>query len=464
MSLKSHACSIMTTHNFLDISLFLWDFFLNAIRFLWWWLNWQLTFQPHGKYLAMGSGNGALRQHAEVEEAKLVAQFASMACKQQQGKNKNVHGRRHHEGCSSKSSKKGGVGAPVKISILTVNPMHNVPDKFLTQFYVDSRGGALLMGKKYNPQVMPLNLRNFSDGRAAASSTEAGNTAKGASVQADCDTSEENLSQCSPPPTFRLPESRAQALAICEAGNSVFVVPSGRFHLNYTGVLHMLGDNFNKTKVHKLACGDILKLGSVSLLITELQSLRGASETINRDLADWLEKSFASEYNDTGERSGDDSFRTGSRYYPINAKPGKLSMEQSNHGRSDDADNTIVHDDGSSILGRNEECCCYICTGTSDTPSDPLINPCRCTGDTKYVHLSCLRQWVKRDNEEEKVCSVVVHEEGSDSSRRRCSVCKFPYRAQFERKDSGHRSQVFDDDIDRAPSFTAVVLFASNSE
>ena len=37
---------------------------------------------------------------------------------------------------------------------------------------------------------------------------------------------------------------------------------------------------------------------------------------------------------------------------------------------------------------------CRICFGEDENES-PLINPCRCSGGVKYVHLSCLQHWLK---------------------------------------------------------------------
>ena len=36
---------------------------------------------------------------------------------------------------------------------------------------------------------------------------------------------------------------------------------------------------------------------------------------------------------------------------------------------------------------------CYMCFDEEDTETNPLITPCKCSGDTKYVHVECLRKW-----------------------------------------------------------------------
>ena len=38
---------------------------------------------------------------------------------------------------------------------------------------------------------------------------------------------------------------------------------------------------------------------------------------------------------------------------------------------------------------------CRICLTETGTALDPLICPCKCAGTMKYVHLNCLREWIK---------------------------------------------------------------------
>jgi hypothetical protein len=65
---------------------------------------------------------------------------------------------------------------------------------------------------------------------------------------------------------------------------------------------------------------------------------------------------------------------------------------------------------------------CYICY-EGHCASNPLLAPCSCRGDTKYVHLACLQRWSLNGNDEQlylRTCNL----EGVSS----CSVCKSPYK------------------------------------
>ena len=37
---------------------------------------------------------------------------------------------------------------------------------------------------------------------------------------------------------------------------------------------------------------------------------------------------------------------------------------------------------------------CRICYGEEETPDNPLVQPCICSGSMKYIHLNCLKTWI----------------------------------------------------------------------
>lgn len=68
-----------------------------------------------------------------------------------------------------------------------------------------------------------------------------------------------------------------------------------------------------------------------------------------------------------------------------------------------------------------------MCFDEEDTPDNPMITPCKCLGDTRYVHVDCLRKWhtAEADNQ---VCFL-------SSVDATCSVCKTTFRSDFKLKD-----------------------------
>ena len=77
---------------------------------------------------------------------------------------------------------------------------------------------------------------------------------------------------------------------------------------------------------------------------------------------------------------------------------------------------------------------CYMCFDEEDTEENPMITPCKCSGDTKYVHVDCLRKWhtAEADNQ---ICFL-------SSVDATCSVCKATFKSDFKLKD-GRQVKLF---------------------
>ena len=94
-------------------------------------------------------------------------------------------------------------------------------------------------------------------------------------------------------------------------------------------------------------------------------------------------------------------------------------MEGGSMGRS----NRAMPDHGDSPV-------CYMCFDEENSETNPLITPCKCSGDTKYVHVDCLRKWhtAEADNQ---ICFL-------SSVDATCSVCKSTFKSDFKLKDGRH--------------------------
>lgn len=80
--------------------------------------------------------------------------------------------------------------------------------------------------------------------------------------------------------------------------------------------------------------------------------------------------------------------------------------------------------------GGGENPVCYMCFDEENTMTNPLITPCKCSGDTKYVHVECLRKWhtAEADNQ---ICFL-------SSVDATCSVCKSSFKSDFKLSDGRH--------------------------
>jgi len=127
----------------------------------------------------------------------------------------------------------------------------------------------------------------------------------------------------------------------------------------------MLGDRKHTATPHVLSVGDVLRVGSVGLVVTELHNgKRGEAlkdETIDRLVRDTVSV--------------------------VNADSGDV----------------ILGDNGSEATNASSdnesERACYCCFSDEETADNPLVSPCSCKGDTKWIHIECLRKWHKTGNE-----------------------------------------------------------------
>lgn len=90
---------------------------------------------------------------------------------------------------------------------------------------------------------------------------------------------------------------------------------------------------------------------------------------------------------------------------------------------------------------------CYMCFDEEDTAENPMITPCKCSGDTKFVHVDCLRKWhtAEADNQ---ICFL-------SSVDATCSVCKTTFKSDFKLKD-GRQVKLFKSSLE--PPYVSLLV------
>ncbi len=65
---------------------------------------------------------------------------------------------------------------------------------------------------------------------------------------------------------------------------------------------------------------------------------------------------------------------------------------------------------------------CRICL-SEEEPDNTLINPCSCTGSMKYIHITCLKEWLegKKHMKETEVVNSYIWK------NLECEICKTSY-------------------------------------
>ncbi|GLD99779.1 hypothetical protein PINS_up008507 [Pythium insidiosum] len=282
-----------------------------------------------------------------------------------------------------------------------------------------------------------------------------------------------------------LNDSRATTLAI-KYDNSVgkFVCGSSieRFS-GHTGVCRVLGSKKYPVIPHRLQIGDLLRIGSVGLVVCELNrtTQEDGLETLTEDEYQYIKENYLSvplqqTFRPTDPRSGqplhgsnnqshdggdddrdeevDDEVddRRGPR--PIKLRSGETSDEGESEedaakrlADEDDLehDHAAVGDGGArrraqrlkdGLANGREKRFCYICyDGDEEPDTNPLVAPCNCKGDTKFVHLECLQRWNNNldadgSNPNHKMCAV-TNTDGLDV----CSICKATYLTSVRLED-----------------------------
>lgn len=90
-----------------------------------------------------------------------------------------------------------------------------------------------------------------------------------------------------------------------------------------------------------------------------------------------------------------------------------------------------------SNLTQHQATMCRICLLEGSTEDDPLITPCQCKGSIEYVHLGCLRHWIRgRLNFSDTSTSFFYRP-------LTCELCKAIYPAYLHiANDTGHQERV----------------------
>lgn len=203
---------------------------------------------------------------------------------------------------------------------------------------------------------------------------------------------------------YELSDTRACQLLVTTHHKSFWVVPAPEAFSRHSGTCRLLGDRKHPPTAHTLRVGDFLRVGSVGVVVIETHDGKE-----NRVLS---EAKIQKIMKDTTNSGGN-----------------FLDLAETDGESSDDSSGVCEKEPPkrSNSLNNNEAPTCYMCFDSEDTPNNPMITPCKCSGDTKYVHVDCLRKWhtAEADNQ---VCFL-------SSVDATCSVCKTTFRSDFKLKD-----------------------------
>lgn len=226
---------------------------------------------------------------------------------------------------------------------------------------------------------------------------------------------------------YELSDNRACQLLVTTHAKNFWVVPAPEAFSRHSGTCRLLGDRKHPPAPHTMQVGDFLRVGSVGVVVIETH--------------DGVENCVLSE--DKIQKIMKDT----------TAQGGFLDLAETDGENSDDSmdggDNTARTAVGDvAVAGAScDSPVCYMCFDEEDTVDNPMITPCKCSGDTKFVHVECLRKWhtAEADNQ---ICFL-------SSVDATCSVCKSTFKSDFKLRD-GRQVKLFKSSLE--PPYVSLLV------
>jgi pSer/pThr/pTyr-binding forkhead associated (FHA) protein len=200
---------------------------------------------------------------------------------------------------------------------------------------------------------------------------------------------------------YELSDTRACQLLVTTHGKNFMVVPAPEAFSRHSGTCRLLGDRKHPPAPHTLQVGDFLRVGSVGVVVIEthdgVENRILSEERIQKIMKDTTSSNGG--FMDLGETDGE------------NSDDSMDGAEAETRSRNIQTDAPV----------------CYMCFDEENSDDNPLITPCKCIGDTRYVHVECLRKWhtAEADNQ---ICFL-------SSVDATCSVCKSTFKSDFKLND-----------------------------
>jgi hypothetical protein len=275
-------------------------------------------------------------------------------------------------------------------------------------------------------------------------------------------------------PRIPIDDRRAQQLMVVCVGEDYYLVPAPELFSRHTGTCRVLGDKHQRTMDYHLEVGDFLRIGSVGLIVSELdpgqerevgsqgiggpggrltglrgvEGGRGAGEAGAPSRQGLGPGSLPDGGNlpMMGEEDGRGTSSSGTAGRNRRSSRGSITEKDLFYLREDageirqdlfaqeEAATAVQEGLAATALGLSpgrspRVALCYMCFDDEDSSSNPLVAPCLCKGGTRYVHLSCLRTW-QASAGDEKDCVLT-----SAEMKTTCKICKAKYKTHVRTGD-----------------------------
>eukprot|EP00596_Hydrurales_sp_CCMP1899_P000354 CAMPEP_0119040282 /NCGR_PEP_ID=MMETSP1177-20130426/10155_1 /TAXON_ID=2985 /ORGANISM="Ochromonas sp, Strain CCMP1899" /LENGTH=941 /DNA_ID=CAMNT_0007005183 /DNA_START=421 /DNA_END=3246 /DNA_ORIENTATION=+ len=215
-----------------------------------------------------------------------------------------------------------------------------------------------------------------------------------------------------PPAEISLGDSRAHKLMVVYS-NGWHAIPAPETFSRHSGTCIILGDRNNTGLPFPIKLGDCFRLGSVGLVVSELRTADGEEQRLDNRMLQYL-KDEALEFDMADEMAA----LAADEEKASPTKTSGLSVR-------------LPGADAKLGIANGEKFICYMCYETHDTAEDPLVAPCDCKGDTRYLHVQCLQKWYHSS-----ICGPtarVIRTTGNGAPA--CKICGTAYKTAFRKPD-----------------------------
>ena len=302
--------------------------------------------------------------------------------------------------------------------------------------------------------------------------------------------SDQNGSGCSLPERMLLQDSRVHDLLVMHT-QGWHVFPSPEVFSRHSGTCLVVGDRTFQHPPVPIKLGDCFRLGSVGIVVSEYKTADGVEERLDSKALQYLrdeavafdiaeeEACLAAEEGgfDVDEAEDvlsqsthsemEDAVKTSQKSQSNNLKQVDECVTINDDGYETDKDNdvdavdacTVSVDPGSPTTTGTpgarptiSKYFCYMCYESHDTVSDPLVAPCQCKGDTRYLHVQCLQKWYQSTGN--GVHAQVIRTTGNGAPA--CKICGAAYKTVF-RNAEGKKVSLLEMNTD-GPYITLIVV------
>jgi len=296
---------------------------------------------------------------------------------------------------------------------------------------------------------------------------------------------EQNNALCSLPEKVLLQDARVHDLLVMYA-QGWHVFPSPEIFSRHSGTCLVVGDRSYQHPAVAIKLGDCFRLGSVGIVVSEIKTPDGVEQRLDSKALQYLRDEAVA--FDIAEEEACLAADEGG--FDIEVEPeltnhtalmeGATPTKKKKKGRKLFGDNCTIDgdEDGEDYEGNDtdhddvdddgecEDKCgqpipkepvlskffCYMCYESHDIPSDPLVAPCQCRGDTRYLHVQCLQKWYQSTGN--GVHAQVIRTTGNGAPA--CKICGAAYKTLF-RNAEGKKVSLLEMNS-RGPYITLIVV------